>query len=98
MTVRGFWRMALFGKWMRAREIGHTKKDDNRIVRPFAWGLEFISDHVNGDDPRVLLREYTRQAMADSEAFYALPEINDYKLVDDQLSWTSAIQTTSPEI
>ena len=47
----------MFGKWMRAREIAHTKKDDNRIVRPFAWGADFISDHVNGDDPRVLFRE-----------------------------------------
>jgi hypothetical protein len=82
---------------MRAREIAHTKKEDNRIVRPFAWGLEFISDHVNGDDPRALLREHTRHAMADSEAFYSLPPINDYELAGDRLTWTSAIQTPSPE-
>jgi len=82
---------------MRAREIAHTKKDDNRIVRPFAWGLEFISDHVNGDDPRVLLREHTRRAMADSENFYSLPQINDYELTGDQLTWTSAVRTPSAE-
>jgi dienelactone hydrolase len=82
---------------MRAREIAHTKKDDNRIVRPFAWGLEFISDHVNGDDPRVLLREHTRRAMADSENFYSLPQINDYELTGDRLTWTSAVRTPSAE-
>jgi len=87
----------LFGKWMRAREIAHTKKDDNRVVRPFAWGLEFISDHVNGDDPRALLREHTRRAMADSDSFYSLPEIRDYRLDSDQLTWTSAIKTASSE-
>ena len=70
----------LFGRWMRAREIAHTKKDDNRIVRPFAWGAEFISDHVNGNDPRVIFREHTRRAMARSEDFFALPEIDDYQL------------------
>ena len=35
--------LILFGKWMRAREIAHTKRDDNRVVRPFQWGLEFIN-------------------------------------------------------
>ena len=87
----------MFGKWMRAREIAHTKKDDNRIVRPFAWGLEFISDHVNGDDPRFMLREFSRQAMADTPAFYALAQITDYDLNGDQLTWTSAIKTASAE-
>ncbi len=82
---------------MRAREIAHTKKDDNRIVRPFAWGLEFISDHVNGDDPRLMLREHARRAMADSGSFYALPPIVDYELAGDQLTWTSAIHTPSAD-
>jgi hypothetical protein len=97
MTARRFWRLALFGQWMRAREIAHTKKEDNRIVRPFAWGLEFVSDHVNGDDPRNVLREHTRRAMADSDRFYSLPPIEDYALADDRLTWTSAIQTPSAE-
>jgi hypothetical protein len=82
---------------MRAREIAHTKKEDNRIVRPFAWGLEFVSDHVNGHDPRNVLREHTRRAMADSDEFYALPRVADYALAEDQLTWTSAIQTPSAE-
>jgi dienelactone hydrolase len=89
--------MTLFGRWMRAREIAHTKKDNNRIVRPFSWGLEFISEHVNGDDPRNVLREHTRRAMADSAGFYSLPPISDYELNGDQLTWTSAIQTPSAE-
>ena len=82
---------------MRAREIAHTKRDDNRVVRPFAWGLEFIRDHVNGADPRSVFGEYTTQAMARSEDFYALPEINDWQLSGDLLTWTSAIKTPSPE-
>lgn len=87
----------MFGRWMRAREIAHTKKDSNRIVRPFAWGTEFIADHVNGDDPRQLFREHTARAMGNSEEFYALPEIDDYRLEADHLTWTSAVHTPAPE-
>ena len=82
---------------MRAREIAHTKRDDNRVVRPFAWGLEHLFGHVNGDDPRKLLREYAARAMSDSAEFYALPRIDDWRLEDDQLTWTSVIRTAAEE-
>src|SRR3982074_2272086 len=87
----------LFGRWMRAREIAHIKRDNNRLVRPFAWGLEFISDHRNGADLRAIVREHTAEGMARSQDFYALPEINDWQLAGDQLTWTSAVKTPSAE-
>lgn len=82
---------------MHGREQAHHERDNNRLVRPFEWGLEFITDHVNGNDPRLVLRTHTRQAMAHSEEFYALPEIADFQLHDNRLTWTSAIQTPSAE-
>ena len=82
---------------MHGRERAHHERDNNRIVRPFEWGLSFISDHVNGDDPRHLLRNYSAQAMAHSEDFYALPEITDFQLTNDQLTWTSAVHTPAIE-
>jgi dienelactone hydrolase len=82
---------------MRAREIAHTKRDNNRVVRPFAWGLEFVTGHVNGDDPRSVLARHSEQAMANSERFYELHEISDYKLDDQILTWTSAVETPSVE-
>ena len=82
---------------MHGRERAHHERDNNRLVRPFEWGLQFISDHVNGDDPRNVLRQHTAEAMARSEEFYALPEINDFELQADQLTWTSAVKTPSVE-
>jgi dienelactone hydrolase len=82
---------------MRAREIEHTKRDNNRLVRPFEWGVEFVRAHVNGDDPRTVFSKHTKQVMARSEDFYALPAINDWQLNDNLLTWTSAIHTPSPE-
>jgi hypothetical protein len=82
---------------MHARERAHHERDNNRLVRPFEWGLSFIMDHVNGDEPRAVLRQYSERAMANSEDFYALPEITDFQLGGDQLTWTSAIHTPSIE-
>jgi hypothetical protein len=82
---------------MHAKERRYHARDNNRVVRPFEWGLSFVTDHVNGDDPREVLRRHTELAMQASEDFYALPEISDFKLDGDRLSWTSAIQTPSPE-
>lgn len=82
---------------MHRREFAHHERDDNRLVRPFEWGLSFIADHVNGDDPRDLLRSHARAAMERTEDFYRLPEIADYNLIGDQLTWTSAVHTPSPE-
>lgn len=87
----------MFGRWMRAREVAHTKREDNRIVRPFAWGAEFVREHANGDDPRLIFGEHTTQVMARSEDFYALPPISDWRLAGDRLTWTSAVHTPSPE-
>ena len=83
--------------FMHRRELAHHERDNNRLVRPFEWGLQYISDHVNGDDPRRVLQEHARQAMSNSDEFYALPEITDFKLDQDQLTWTSSIHTPSAE-
>src|SRR5258708_37812707 len=78
----------LFGRWMRAREIKHSQRDDNRIVRPFGWGSEFIADHVNGVDPRIIFGEHAERVMPRSEDFYPLPVGSDYRLAGDRLTWS----------
>jgi dienelactone hydrolase len=80
---------------MHRRERWYHQLDNNRLVRPFDWGLSYVFDHVNGDDPRDLLRLHSDRVMKASEDFYALPQITDYKLEGDQLTWTSAVHTSS---
>ena len=89
--------MSVWQNYMHRRERWYHQRDNNRIVRPFEWGLPYIVDHVNGDDPRKLFRNHTARVMSASEAFYALPPITDYRLEADQLTWTSAVHTPSPE-
>src|SRR5262245_41340788 len=89
--------MGLWQNYMHRRERWYHRRDNNRRVLPFDWGLSYILEHVNGEDPRVVLQRHSKTVMQSSEGFYALPEIHDYKLDADQLTWTSAIETPSIE-
>lgn len=89
--------MSFWQNYMYQRERWYHQRDNNRLVRPLDWGLSYILDHVNGDDPRELFRQHTRGVMQSSEEFYSLPHITDYRLDGDQLTWTSAIRTPSAE-
>ena len=89
--------MAFWKNYMYRRERWYHQRDNNRLVRPLDWGLPYIADRVNGDDPRELFRQHTKRVMQSSDDFYSLPEIKDYRLEGDQLTWTSAIHTPSAE-
>ena len=76
--------MPVWQDYMHRRERWYHDRDNNRLVRPFEWGLEYVLDHVNGDDPRHVLAQHAARAMQASDEFYALPELADYRLEGDQ--------------
>ncbi len=96
---------------MHRRERHFAFLNDNRVVHPFGWGTEFVKENSNGGDPREIFREYTKRVLSNSDEFFFAPDINDYKISNRQLArksresetntrdltWTSAIETTSAE-
>lgn len=84
-------------RYMHKREREHAMRDNNRIVRDFDWGMEFVDENANGANPRDFFREYSRKTIADSDNFFCSPEISDYKLNENLLTWTSGISTQSVE-
>lgn len=82
---------------MHRRERFYAMLNDNRVVRPFGWGMEFVRENVNGENPHEFFREYAKKTVENSEDFFFSPEITDYKLEDNQLTWTSAVKTSSAE-
>jgi dienelactone hydrolase len=94
--TRGF-NLKLLARWMHRREIRHWKRDDNRIVRPFDWGLSFIKENAKGNDPRAVLNEHSKMILSDSDSFYALPGPADYKFDGFNLTWSSSVETPSEE-
>ena len=79
--------------YMHKRERHFALLNDNRIVHPFDWGTEYISGHANGGDPRKLFSDYSKWAVEHSDEFFFSPEITDFKLESDRLTWTSGIET-----
>ncbi|MBK8302221.1 MAG: hypothetical protein IPK98_01930 [Chloracidobacterium sp.] len=47
-------------RYMHNRERHLALLNDNRSPQQFGWGLEFVADHVNGDDPRKVLADLFR--------------------------------------
>jgi len=87
----------LLGLIIRGQERRRATRDTNRVVRPFEWGAEFLGGRPNGDDPRHIFERHTRSVMLGSEDFFMLPEVKDYRLEGERLSWTSAVETPSAE-
>lgn len=83
-------------RYMHRREREHAMRDNNRIVREFGWGIEFIDQTAKGANPHEFFREYSRETIAASDDFFCSPAISDYELNDNQLTWTSGIETFSP--
>jgi len=84
-------------RWMHKKERYYAMLNDNRVVRPFGWGTEFVDQNVNGTDPRDFFREYSKEMIEKSEEFYHLPEITDYEFDGERVTWTSAVKTPSQE-
>ncbi len=66
-------------RYMHARERHFAMRDNNRVVHPFDWGTEFIDSETSGRDARELFSEYSRNTLANSDEFFASPEISDYR-------------------
>jgi len=65
--------------YMHKRERHFAMLTDDRVVQPFGWGVEFISDHVNGDDPQKILSEFSHRVVANSDEYFAEPEKVEFR-------------------
>jgi hypothetical protein len=92
--------MNWFEQRIRRYEHRRWTTDDNRMVRPFAWGLEHIGGDANADDEsaRVFLRDYSKAAIQKSKEWYEPAPATDYKVDGEEvLTFTSAIRSPHPE-
>lgn len=60
----------------------HARDFDQRVVRPFDWGLEFLGHRGEPQDPLGFIRRFNAEALADSDRFFSPPPIreNEFKL------------------
>jgi dienelactone hydrolase len=79
-------------------------RTNDRVVRPFDWGLEWSERWpqtsqipMNGFTPREYYQELNRAAIEDSHAFFGYEKPVDFELKDDVLRFTSPVHTPYPE-
>ena len=74
VSIGSYVVLSMLKKYMHKREQYYAMLNDDRVVQPFGWGIEFVSDHVNGDDPRTVLSDFSRRVVANSDEYFAAPE------------------------
>lgn len=88
-------------RYFHNRERYYAFLEDNRIVRPFEWGTEYVSENANGSDPRRIFSEFSKYTVEHSDEFFLDPQISDFKLEisnsENRLTWTSGIETKTKE-
>ncbi len=84
-------------RYIHRRERYLAMLNDDRVVRPFAWGGEFLGLNINGRQPGEAIRKYAADSFRNSERFFHLHEIADFDLKGNLLTWTSAVETPAPE-
>ena len=67
-------------RYMHKRERHFAMLNDNRTVQPFEWGAEFVTDHLNGDDPRNVLAAFSKTVVANSDEYFARPDGIEFRL------------------
>ena len=95
-----------FHRWERQL----ASVDQNRIVRPFDWGVDWIPaaerDRVDHDDPSLEVRAWVERAMRDSDAWFAVEPARSYGSADlpadakpgeRMVTFESAVTTPHPE-
>ncbi|MCC7343220.1 MAG: alpha/beta hydrolase family protein [Bryobacterales bacterium] len=93
-----------YSQWIEDRENRLCFRTNNRVVRPFEWGSEWVSQwptngivHLNGQGDREYLSAINRRAVEDSDAFFGYEAPHDFKLNDGRLTFRSAVETPHAE-
>ena len=82
--------------------------DNNRLVRPFDWGLDWLEGFFGGstahhasaateDAVFHALGSWADETVAASDSFYAAEPCSDYRLEGDRLTFSSAVVTPHSE-
>ena len=86
-----------------------TSVDNNRVVRPLEWGVEWARDwpcrngfapgYVPGNaDSEKFLREYNRRIVASSDEFYSYKSPSDFRLERREVQVFSTREVPDPKL
>jgi hypothetical protein len=74
-----------------------SRRDTNRVVRPFEWGLEFVCDGSPVENPKAWLLDYAKRAIAESDAYHSYPPVQEWRLDGDHLTFPTPLPSLYPQ-
>jgi hypothetical protein len=83
----------LFFLW----EQSLSKRDTNRSIHPFEWGLEFVGGDLPVENPREHLLTHAKRIIAESDAYHAYTPVSNYRLDGNHLTFSSPLSTVYPK-
>ena len=100
-----------YAQWMYDWEHRLTSVDNNRVVRPLDWGVEFARDWPcrNGfrrgqmpsealDNPEKFILDYNRRIVASSDEFYSYTRPADFRLETREVQVFSTREVPDPKL
>jgi dienelactone hydrolase len=96
-----------YEQWMYDWETRLTSVDNNRVVRPLNWGLEWAerwpcrNGHAPGyvaDDGEKFLREFNERIVADSDRFFSYNKPEDFRLERREVQVFSTRAVPDPKL
>jgi dienelactone hydrolase len=96
-----------YARWMYNWETRLTSVDNNRVVRPLEWGIEWTRDWPcrNGFLPTQTaeqceryLREYNLRAVASSDEFFSYKTPSDFQLEKREVQVFSTREIANPKL
>jgi hypothetical protein len=83
--------MSLYCRWISAWEERLARKDCQRRVLPFEWGLEWLGLSADGTNPLTVLREWSRRCLAPDSGWLEPAETPAITLTGDRLRFESPL-------
>jgi hypothetical protein len=94
----------IYKRWIEDWETRLCYRTNNRVVRPFEWGLDWSPEWPqtrafprNGYSEQEYFRILNQLILQDSPAFFDYEKPRDFRLKNDMVRFTSAVHTRHPE-
>src|SRR5215469_4431967 len=98
---------SLYARWMHNWETRLTLVDNNRVVRPLEWGIEWTRDWPcrNGyragqisENPEKYIVDYNQRILAASDEFYSYLRPTDFRLERRDVQVFSTREVPDPKL
>ena len=96
-----------YARWMYKWEDRLTSVDNNRVVRPLEWGVEWARDWPcreglpsgqTPDDPGKFFADYNQRIIANSDEFYSYRAPSDFRLERREVQVFSTREAPDPKL